>query len=239
MVTEESDKKEEERHIEEALDKCGYPSWAVRKVKGDILTKRKEGKKLKKKAKEKDSKTKGLVILPYVKGLSESVQRVFRKHHVATAMKPHQTIRNVLVHPKDKTELNDKSEIVYKIGCQNCEKVYIGETGRNFGYRLKEHKADVEQNKKAQFTRSEQKQSETEYNKSGITDHANCTNHVIDWEGARALERESDQRSRHIKEAIQIRLQPQVMNRDDGAYKLSHVYDSVFAALPSSGGDRR
>ena len=44
MVTEESDKKEEERHIEEALDKCGYPSWAVRKVKGDILTKRKEGK---------------------------------------------------------------------------------------------------------------------------------------------------------------------------------------------------
>ena len=30
----------------------------------------------------------------------------------------------------------------------------------------------------------QRKQSQTEYNKSTITDHMNCTNHFSDWEGS-------------------------------------------------------
>ena len=42
------------------------------------------------------------------------------------------------------------------------------------------------------------------------------------------MSRESDYRTRTIKEAIKIRVQKQVMNRDEGAYQLSHVYDTIF-----------
>ena len=66
------------------------------------------------------------MTISYVKGLSESVQRVFIKHNEATSIKPHQTLRNLLVNPKDKQEKNDKCEVVYGIPCKSCETVYIG-----------------------------------------------------------------------------------------------------------------
>ena len=62
----------------------------------------KKGKK-KKPVVDKD-KSVGLVVLPYIQGLSEGLERVFKKHNVALSMKPHQTLRNVLVHPKDKLD---------------------------------------------------------------------------------------------------------------------------------------
>ena len=235
-MTEEEDKKAEEKHIVEALEKCGYPRWTFKKVKSQM--KDKKEKKTDRRNKSKD-KSKGLVILPYVQGLTEGVSRVLRKHQIASAIRPLKTIRNYLVHPKDKQETLEKSEVVYKIPCKNCNQVYIGETGRKFGTRLKEHEKDVENNKKGQFTRTKRKESLQELNKSAITDHANQNNHEIDWEGARVIDRESDYKTRTIKEAMHIRVNGQVMNRDEGGYQLSRVYDQVFATTTESGGNLR
>ena len=62
----------------------------------------KKGKK-KKPIVDKD-KSVGLVVLPYIQGLSEGLERVFKKNNIALSMKPQQTLRNVLVHPKDKLD---------------------------------------------------------------------------------------------------------------------------------------
>ena len=51
----------------------------------------------------------------------------------------------MMVHPKDKREPRDTAGVVYTIPCKDCPKVYVGETGRRFGEREKEHKADVKQ----------------------------------------------------------------------------------------------
>ena len=48
-------------------------------------------------------------------------------------MKPYKTLKTVLIHPKDKQEKEDLIECVYKVPCANCDKTYIGETGRKFG----------------------------------------------------------------------------------------------------------
>jgi len=34
--------------------------------------------------------------------------------------------------------------VVYKIPCKNCERVYVGETGRPLGARVKEHRKEVD-----------------------------------------------------------------------------------------------
>ena len=47
-------------------------------------------------------------------------------------MKPHQTVRRMLVHPKDKLEVRDMADVVYQIPYKDCLKIYIGETGRRF-----------------------------------------------------------------------------------------------------------
>ena len=53
-------------------------------------------------------------------GASEKLARVFKKRGIVTAMKPHSTLKSLLVHPKDKT---DPKEGVYR--------KYIEETKRN------------------------------------------------------------------------------------------------------------
>ena len=228
IVTEEEDKKEEEEKIRSALMGCGYPRWAFDKVKGRMQ----EGKQKKEKKKRKDDikeVKKGLVVIPYISGLSESLERSFKERGIQTAMKPHTTIRRLLVHPKDKRDPKETSGVIYKIPCKNCDQSYIGETGRNFSYRLEEHQKNVaDVTSKRKFTRSERKMSETEYNKSALTDHAAKLNHVINWEGTRFIDREAQEWPRRIRESIWIRREAHPINRDEGGHHLSHLYNPVL-----------
>ena len=125
--------------------------------------------------------------------------------------------------------------MVYEIPCKNCNSKYIGETGRVFKTRLEEHRKEVEQeDRERKFTRSEKCTNQGTVYKSAVTDHVMHENHVIDWEGAKVIDHESYMRSRHVREAIWIRRnKPAVLNRDEGAFQLSHLYDQVFAAPPS------
>ena len=84
----------------------------------------------------------------------------------------------------------------------NCESVYVGETSRMFGTRLSEHKKEVDKtghNRK--FTRSEKEKGSKTVHKSAIVDHTVGSNHIIDWEGAAVIARESQWRSRQVREA--------------------------------------
>ena len=63
-----------------------------------------------------------------------------------------------------------------------------------------------------------------------ITDHVIDTDHVINWKEAKIEGRESDKYKRWVKEAITIRKQRTTMNRDEGQFNLSHVYDDLLVA---------
>ena len=60
--------------------------------------------------KEKEEKNKGMVVLPYMSGVSEKLARIFKKRKISSAMKPHTKLRALIVHPKGKT---DPKEGVY------------------------------------------------------------------------------------------------------------------------------
>jgi len=40
------------------------------------------------------------------------------------------TLRNLLVKPKDQIEKMENTGVVYKVKCNGCDKVYVGETAR-------------------------------------------------------------------------------------------------------------
>ena len=65
-------------------------------------------------------------------------------------------MQRALVHPKDKTKLEEVCGCVYRIPCKHCEAVYLGETGRKLGTRLSEHKKDSSKTPLV-YTRSERK----------------------------------------------------------------------------------
>ena len=85
------------------------------------------------------------------------------------------------------------------------------------------------------FTRSQRKSSQAEFNKSAITDHATQNNHVIDWENIKIIDKDSNTKVRLIKESIWIRKERTAMNRDEGAFKLDHSYDSILTTLTPGG----
>ena len=80
IVTEEEDRKQEEEHIRTALHTCGYPDWAIKKVKEQMNRKNAIRKD---KAQEKSRR---VVTVPYVHSFGEKIQRIFTKHRVATVV---------------------------------------------------------------------------------------------------------------------------------------------------------
>ena len=115
---------------------------------------------------------------------------------------------------------------VVKIPCKNCERIYVGETGRPLGARVKERRKEVD-SITGIFTRAEKTRASSICNKSAITDHVCNENHVIDSANAKVIDRESDKAVRLIREAIWIR-KTDNMSRDEGSYQLSDVWDKLL-----------
>ena len=69
------DKEIDTENIKKALSGCGYPRWSM-----DLVEKKlDQGRNKEKYLAEKEQKNKGMVVLPYVKGLTEGVERIMRK----------------------------------------------------------------------------------------------------------------------------------------------------------------
>ena len=97
-----------------------------------------------KKGKNTRGNHKGMVVVPYVKGLSEAFARILKSHGIATAKHPHRTLWNFLVHPKDKVKDEEKTELIYRVPCNNCSSSHVEVTGRKYGLRIEEHKKEVD-----------------------------------------------------------------------------------------------
>ena len=76
-----------------------------------------------------------------MKGLSESCKNIYRKHGTEMNFKEGNTIKELLVHPKDKDNILQKCGVIYRYKCgrADCEGEYIGESGRTFAERFREH----------------------------------------------------------------------------------------------------
>ena len=69
----------------------------------------------------------------------------------------------------------------------------------------------------------------TERHRSAITDHVAQENHTIKWDKAKMVERERDWVARGVREAIVIRrYHHRSMNRDEGRFMLSHLYNDLL-----------
>ena len=74
--------------------------------------------------------------------LSEKIRRIYREYQLPVSFKPYNTLRQKLVHPKDKTPKDKQNNIVYGFRCQDngCEETYIGETKQTLGKRMYQHR---------------------------------------------------------------------------------------------------
>ena len=68
------------------------------------------------------------MVVPYAKGLSGSLKNVCRKHGVQVHLKGVNTIKSLLMAPKDKDPITKKSSVIYRYKCDrvDCDDEYIG-----------------------------------------------------------------------------------------------------------------
>ena len=97
---------------------------------------------------------------------------------------------------------------MYRYQCneQGCGEEYIGESGRTFAERFKEHQKPP----------------------SPTFDHCNTSGHKININKFTIVGREDQNLTRTIKEAILIRVNDPSLNRNIGKYHLPHIWDEVL-----------
>ena len=139
-----------------------------------------------------------------------------RDFNIRTVFRSGPTLRSLLTKVKDPLPVEKQSNVVYEVPC-TCGKVYIGETKRRLGTRLKEHKDAC---------------AKCLTDKSAIAEHAWTSNHPINWAGTRVLQRANRTMELVMKEALSIRTAPDDshFNRDSG-YELPDCWIATYRKL--------
>ena len=228
----------ETKRITKALAINGYPRWAYdlarhRTITNDgdptITVTPEQGQNPTSASRDsstQQAKCKGFVSLPYFKGTTEPLTRIMRRAGISAQIRNRGTLREQLVKAKDKLRNNDKTGVVYYAPCagannQPCDSKasYIGETSRQGAQHFKEHMSTA-------------KLYNGDY-KSAIMQHAANTGHSFRESDLSILDKDSNWRSRGIRESIFIRaINPLLNRRSDrnDRYSLPSTYDSILTA---------
>ena len=101
--------KHEKEHLRKALTQCKYPKWALDKVEkrlnrssSDAIDGVNHQGTNGTPAATKKVKSKGHIVIPYTQGLCESIKKICGRYGIQTHFKGGNTIKNLLVSPKDK-----------------------------------------------------------------------------------------------------------------------------------------
>ena len=119
---------EEEDHLNKALKRCKYPEGALSRA--NIKQKRKTNinQGTLNTTTKRGNNNKPYTVVPYIQGMGESCKNICRNHGVEMFFKGGNTIKNILVYPKDRDTILQKSGVIYRFRCGrvNCEEEYIG-----------------------------------------------------------------------------------------------------------------
>ena len=199
---------QEEKHLHQALARCKYPEWALNRAK--IRSKAKKTRTQNKNTNviNSNQSQKPYMVVPYHKGVSESLKKTCGKHGIQVYFKGGKTIKSLLMAPKDQEPILNKSGVIYRFKCGrvDCDEEYIGESSRTFGERFREHQKAP----------------------SPIFDHSNISGHQVTIDNFNIVEMEDQNLSRTIKEALYIRVNNPSLNRNIGKYHLPHIWDEVL-----------
>ncbi|KAK3728359.1 hypothetical protein QZH41_011399 [Actinostola sp. cb2023] len=132
-----------------------------------------------------DEVSRGTIVLPYVRGISENISRVLRSNNLQVAHRPISKMGDLFPRPKDVKDLSYKTGVVYKIKCSHCNFVYYRQTERSVRTRKAEHRRAICNNLPA----------------SKVAQHANNTGHDFDSDSMEVVDTEKNGHQRIFLEA--------------------------------------
>ena len=139
------------KHLRSALGKCNYPTWAIKRVQQKVLHNNQEDTSTNNSINNNNTSTNnndnninnqgsnptinaprnkttiGQTVIPYTKGISKSIKQACGKYGIQEHFKGYQTIKQILMKPKDKDPKDSKSGIIYSYQCPHldCDEEYM------------------------------------------------------------------------------------------------------------------
>lgn len=162
-------------------------------------------------ANQTKSKSTNFVTIPYIKGISEAIAGKLKKYRLDVAYKPNNYSNQFFSVIKDKTNINDKTHLVYQINCNDCNAVYIGQTKQKLGNRINQHRNSVKNSN----------------NCTALVDHVNENNHEFNFNSVKILKNENNYHKRVIHEMLQIKKNHNSINYRTDIQNLNAIYGNV------------
>ena len=188
------------------------------------------------KKKDDANKCRGMTVLPYVNGVTEKISRVMKSYNVSAASKPHTTLRSLLVHPEDKRDDHNTTDALYCLPCMNCDVNTLVKRASNL--------VPVLMNTKRKWKKWANRWSQEPVESSRCHQSINPRSQTmlsrrttsLDGIGLRSLARSKTDTRDGWRKSLKSEKggEPQycTMDRDEGQYFLSHVFDELLEKSP-------
>ena len=136
--------KEEFQYITNSLKTLQYPTYFILNAKKKALQSFSRNNKLKTNTPDTSLINRHLILPTHTK--NTIIYNTLNKLRIPTTLSTSQTIRETLKKTRHLSQTPTSKAGIYTIPCDNCNKVYIGETQRELKKRLDEHKRDIKNN---------------------------------------------------------------------------------------------
>jgi len=157
-----------------------------------------------------------IVLLPYVQPLSEFISSNLDKTKAIVAYRCLNKLSRFIKVQKDVDHLSSKSNVIYKIKCNDCDATYVGQTKRQLRTRIREHKNNVKQDRSKH---------------SVISEHITKFRHSFNWDNVKVLDIESKYYKRITSEMIHIKEQSVGLNLNSDTELLDDSYFDILNEL--------
>lgn len=192
-----------------ALVQNNYPQKLVNKIFGNRINKHYNSLKYKNQSLNSKNKKTNYLSLPYIEGLSHQFQKLFKEYNIDVCHKGHNLLAGNFSKLKTTTPKNKRSNIVYKIPCNDCEGAYIGQTSQYLENRIKSHKYDKK-------------------NATALSNHESKNNHSFNYNEVIILASEVNTKKREFLEMVEIKKEQNSINDKKDVCGLSKLYFNIL-----------
>lgn len=154
---------------------------------------------------------------PYINGLTQKIQKIVEDDKHKLAVYNIHTTEKLFSKLKDKVQDGEKTNVIYKINCMDCEGVYIGQTKQHLYKRIGQHKNDTKI-----------KNGVMQIDRTALCKHRFQNDHKFDFENVKILDVENVKFKRNISEMIYITLDKNSVNERSDTQNLNKFYKSLL-----------